>query len=702
MSALIDEPLAQGHPGAPRRLTKRSDEAMTNGAMVISRTKAWLPPAVLALSLLGSGQPLALAPACLSLAVLAAVAIVRPASRDRIGVVASVPAGFTALVAWSVLWGLVGGTLGAGGWSSRSGSVMGIALFMAGTWFASRHRGQSVVLVGRDVPAAVGFTSLAVFFVSIIASMPLERWSRVSSTGTDFVRHLRMIQDVQAIGHLVPGEVVYPRALHALGAWMTRSMALEADIDTQWRSIAPLSLLMLALMLLAIMVVATRATDKVLGGRWWGPIAAAIAAGAFLQTAWFDVFLALGNLMNMIVGVALLGLLAFGAGPWRRGEMVGWFVAATTVVVAANAWQLLIPVAGLGSLPWVVDFLRNGRARVEGWVMWLGAASLTVHGLGLRPTGGQGVGSVRATSSWVSVSLLERPEWWWLVALAFAFIGAACLYRSGWRSWAASYVGMLAGGAAMVAGLMWLTESTWTLMLYYPVKALWTGMVVVVPIAAVGASYVVRMLWVGARKAPRTSRAGLRTAIAMGVVLVLAGVVGRGSAFPPHLAVLARGGPPAPNWSLAVIDAIKRDGVTAAVPTEGSIVFGVVPGADGALASGSYAGSVDYQAMEAIAIAGLGGASSEQVKGAILRRDTGELCRYLRDHPNTTRISGPDSKAGPLWLLDSGCPVAVVRPEEWVSLVMRPEWMERTPWAGGSWEFPTFGEVQAVRRSDRA
>ena len=675
----------------------RRDPARAGHGAAVSRGVAFWALAGGTALLLAWGQPLSMGPLCFGLSLLAASALVPARERGGIGLLAAVPAGFSVVVTWALVWGLLAGATGYGGWSARSWSVMGVVGFTALNGAVVRKRGGAVSVIGRDAPAVLGFVGLATFFAWTIWRLPLETWSRMNSTGSDYLRHLGLLRSVHEAGELVPGEVAYPRAFHALGAWLTNAMGVEPEIDSLWRALATVQFLMLALMLMAIMTVATRTAEQIVGGVAAGWVAAVVAAAAFLQTAWLDVFLAMGNIMNLMVGVALLGLLAFGAQPWSQASPAGWVMAASCVAVVANAWQLLIPVAVLGAAPWVVDFLRHGRRRLGGWVLWTGVIALLVQGLGLRPSGGQGVDTIRETSSWVSVSMLERPEWWWWASIGLAVWASIRVNRSGWRSWSASYLGMIVGAVIMMLLLLWLTGSSWELMRYYPAKALWTAMVVVIPLAAVGAVDTVRLLWIGGAGRSPAARSGARAAAAMVLVLVTAGVVGRGFAFAPHLAVLALGGPAAPNWSLAAVESLAAEGTMQQVPGQGAVVFGVVPGGDVALAAGSYPGAVDYKVMEVLDITGVATSFNDPVKKAILERDTDALCAYLVAHPRALRVTGPNPKAGPDWLVDSGCPVAVVRPGQWVSLAMGPEWMERTPWAGGDWVFPTFEEVQSAQ-----
>ena len=182
--------------------------------------------------------------------------------------------------------------------------------------------------------------------------------------------------------------------------------------------------------------------------------------------------------------------------------------------------------------------------------------------------------------------------------------------------------------------------------------------------------------------------------IVLVVLVIFVGVLGRGFAFPPHVAQIAQGRSGPPNWSLAVTEALSRRSFDRD-SKDGALVFGIVPGADVPLTQGPYLGIVDSMAMEAIAHAGVPEAHSDPIKGALMKRDMVEICRYLTEHRDALRITGPNPKAGPEWIIDSGCPREVVAPESWISLDFAQEWLDRSPWEGGEWSFPDYAEVAA-------
>jgi hypothetical protein len=654
----------------------------------MTRLQAWAGCSIAATLLLLTKEPMALAVVCLALTGMAAASIAAPAEQGGAGFVAALPAGFTILCTWSIAWGLMGGLTGLGSWSSEIGGMAGVVGFGAVTGVVAWRRAGSVMLAGRHTTAMVGFGALLALFTWVVASQPFGWWSRVNGSGTDFMRHLRFLTDVREVGLLPPGEPGYPVALHALGAWLTTCMDLPGEAAILWRAFAPVSFLMLALILLGLMVTATRVTDRLVGASWLGAASAAMCGAAFVQTAWFDTFLKLGNIMNMLVAVALVSLIVSGLQSGIFGSTVGSVICGCALAVTANAWPLLMPVVGMAAVPWLWSFLRIGRYRAGDWVVWGVAFAVAVHGLL-----GQRARDNGALVAGASVSHLFRPEWWWGVAVALALLTIMAALRKGLRPWGMMSLGMLVATAGLIAWLMRISGSTWDLMLYYPAKALWTSLVVVIPLGCAGGTVLASTMWRGARG--RVSPAGpvIRGSVVLVLGLSLAGVLGRSFAFPPHLTTISQGRAGLPNWSLALLDSVQPSWIDQD-STDGALVFGLVPSADAGAVIGGYVGVVDFMAMESLDLLGIDSSANSIVGPAVRSRDMARVCRYLQAHPDSLRLTGPNPKAGAQWIIDSGCPEDVVQPMRWRSLDIDPVWLERSPWEGGQWIFPTFDEVR--------
>ena len=205
------------------------------------------------------GEPLTLAGLCLALAGVAAAAIAAPFGTGPLGLASAVPGGFLLLVTWGMAWGLLSGSVGVGAWSSRTAGPCRSARLLDGRRVRpSLRRGGRVTAIGRDGAGTLGFLGLGGFFIWVVATQPLAWWSRVNGTGTDFLRHLRFLREVRQSGSLPPGELTYPRALHALGAWLSGAIGTPTDADALWRAVAPVGFLMLCLMLMSLMVLAAQ------------------------------------------------------------------------------------------------------------------------------------------------------------------------------------------------------------------------------------------------------------------------------------------------------------------------------------------------------------------------------------------------------------------------------------------------------------
>jgi hypothetical protein len=181
-------------------------------------------------------------------------------------------------------------------------------------------------------------------------------------------------------------------------------------------------------------------------------------------------------------------------------------------------------------------------------------------------------------------------------------------------------------------------------------------------------------------------------ALALGVLLL--SVAGRGAAYPPHLAAIKDGHAGLPNWSLAMVEALRQHDVPLS-SHGGAIVFGLVPSARLVDVTGGYVGMVDYTAMESLRFLGIAGAVEAPVKSALAGRRMTEVCRYLLDFPDSLRVTGPNVAAGPQWIIASGCPADIVRPSQWIRLQLGSAWLERSPWDRGPSTFPTFAAVKA-------
>jgi hypothetical protein len=675
-SEQVDAPMESAITKVPRRRGgEQLNAASSADPCTFRRIAVWF---VVAIStgavLLATSTPATALIICVLLTALAATALVPGTGPERVSITALIPAGFAGLVAWALIWGLASGIAGLGGWSGRPGAVGGVAAFLAITGLVSHRRGGDVVPVGRDWPAAAVAASLMAFVVAVVVVQPFAWWSRINGAGTDFLRHLSAVRLTTDTGFLVPGEAGYPQALHALGAWLVVAVGLPTDAETLWRTVSLISFLMVAIVLLGIATMATKLVDAMLGVRAWGALAALLTALVFVQTAWLSSFLSMGNLMNMLVGVCLVSAMLAALSPALRATPANSVISAVAISVTANAWQLLLPVTCAVALPSFVEFLRSRRTSPLDWIAWGSGLILTVNGVMrlLNLEAGE-------QASVATVSGLFRPDWWWWVALALAVASIVWTYRIGLRAWsvaAALFVGSSIGVVALL--LIW-TGSTWDLMLYYPVKALWTCAALLIPLSVSAVIGLFAATWHMSTPWPAL-RTVARGASMLVLGLLVAGVVGRGASVAPHLVSIAEGRAGLPNWAMSVVDSMR--GVPILERQEpGAMVFGLAPSAQEQQSQTiGFSGVVDYMGMEALTHLGVQGSSEVGVKEALVRRDMDELCRYLRVFPGSLRITGPSPATGPQRIIDAGCPEETVQLDAWIRLDIDPVWFERSPW----------------------
>ena len=245
------------------------------------------------------------------------------------------------------------------------------------------------------------------------SAQPFAVWSRINSSGTDFLRHLWFVTELRQhrIGALrgspLPGRLASAgRLAHHRPGPPANSQCLVARCRPRGHAHAR------AHASLAIMATAGRLTRWILGPgeartslRSWQRI-------VFIQTAWFSTFLSFGNVMNMLVAVVLVSILLVGLQPGAFGSTTGTLVCACSLAVVANAWPLLDACdRSCGS---AVDRpVPAARALVVSATG--GSGSLAAAVFSSRPTGVGGQDNA-ALAAVPTLSNLFRPDWWWVVA----------------------------------------------------------------------------------------------------------------------------------------------------------------------------------------------------------------------------------------------------------------------------------------------
>ena len=118
---------------------------------------------------------------------------------------------------------------------------------------------------------------------------------------------------------------------------------------------------------------------------------------------------------------------------------------------------------------------------------------------------------------------------------------------------------------------------------------------------------------------------------------------------------------------------------------------------------GGFVGMADYMAMESLSHLGIRRRVAAPVKFALCSSGHRTGCaRYLRASPNRPSDHRPQSLCRcPEWMIASGCPAAVVKPERWIVLDIDPAWFERSLWQDGQWSIPDLPSTERPGRGSR-
>jgi hypothetical protein len=239
------------------------------------------------------------------------------------------------------------------------------------------------------------------------------------------------------------------------------------------------------------------------------------------------------------------------------------------------------------------------------------------------------------------------------------------------------------------------TASSWHDMRYYPIKALWTASVVVMPLAVGGALICVRVAvraigGLGSRPA----RLAWGGALVCLLALAAADLVGRGMARQGAVGqILAGTHGGVPGWVAMLEDLEAR----ASMPdwSHGAMVFGMAPNGSALSLKTGDTGVADFVAMEALGLVGAQGTDTSPVKVYAYLRNEDAVCQWLAANPLAVRLTGPNPVTGAQWLMAAGCPQAVVKPSRWLSTRLDAAWLQGTPAAGAAFTFPSYEQYKS-------
>lgn len=585
----------------------------------------------------------------------------------------------------------------------RPSAILYLSSLVLVWWSFSVARGGKIGLVRGDRPAVLGGGIVLLIGMITVLIQPFQIWSRAVASSTDFVRHLIMMRDFLDEGGLNYSISEYPRGFHALlgVAWA----ASGADsFEDAWRAMEASAWLMLSLLAICCTFAAKRGLKLAgAGGGLQDWIVSLITIVALLQSMWLSSMFRMGFMTSIAAGLVLASILSASAalnGRWlgTRNSFVWTCVA---LACMANIWTLLIPtLLGLCAL---ILFIA---VREHGLLLWVNAKWLTAMGLGfcallvaaaplyalfqVRFADDELVGDLSASG----VSGLVNPNSWWLMVALLAIVASVRQWREGAVPYVLGSVVTAFTGVAVVlviartgAGQPWALN-------YYAGKTAWTYWILVVPLAIAGAAWLCLSIWgLLNRQRPGLRRSSVM-AVFCGVLIVLsAGVLGRMSGTPSEFLSAIRSGFGVISVQLPVVSALEESGLKFE-ESQPIVVWGIIPNATSKSLNSVNTQFADLVAMESTAWLGTDSLDGSAVRRAPYGRRVEIVCQYLYAHPHAVRLTGPNPEAGAQWLIDSGCPTDVVRPDEWISVQIDESWFAGTDLTRKPYIYPTYDEYK--------
>ncbi len=646
-----------------------------------------------------SPGPWALPLMMLAVSAALATALVPPrskAQRDSTSVVALIPLSFVILLMVIALAGMAAAWLDVDIWSTPTRGTYLWAILTAMPVGVSWKRGGSVRIVGNDQPAA---TLLAVTMLAglvLVLTVPIQVLTRNVNGGTDFVRHLSgLLKPTIEVGQLSYASSGYPRGLHALVGSALPAFS-DGSYQAGWIALEGIAWVLIVLSATALAVAAGRVATAVgLTSQWWRYAAAIATVVIFLQGAVIESFL-FGGFVTSLLALLLVCAAVATTLSIQNARSQAYQLALLTAAMA-QAWQLLVPVI---AAPLVYLWLRalvtrTDARRITG--ACVGAALVTLPPFiplvrQFIPTspGDQG-GSLSLTEISAAVASegsagLAWPGGWWIIAAPLAFVAVISLWRRRAFVQVTSWLVMVLGAGTLVIGL-WLLARDANSLPYYVLKSLWSVLPILLPMTLVGATLlIVSVVRFPDRWPDPIARVSRAVIVAILVIGAIAGFGGQWAGHPPTALRLADG-LGAITYQLPALSALERGKVKLA--SEDTVIFwGLAPSLDPGILALRTAGLADLQAVESLPWLGIpvswpGGYS-------LSARNTEAICQYLRENPETVRITGPNPQSGAQWLLDSGCPKNVVRPADWQVIDIDESWFEGReellPYSYPTWE----------------
>lgn len=350
------------------------------------------------------------------------------------------------------------------------------------------------VFVAAQAPAAV------VAFVAALQAVSVDRVASWLFLGSDFAEHALLLEAVQRAGGLSYATEAYPRGVHATLAFFSApglpepGTAALLAYDLQLLGCA--TWLALAALLWTMSSILVRAASAVsLSGRWqvaasWGLGVLVLYYGSLMM-----VLVPMASAPGIVTAIALATVpLVAQSQPSRTGAwLVLTAVTAIVTVSIAHLWPALLPVPAVA---WLAAHRSSAlRADARHWLgsarrrpaiaaatcapLLVGAAVAALPVLALFRGAGFGVAAVPG--------LLPAPS---LLLGACGVAGLLLMARRHRR--ASALVGASMGACITVAVLTLSAGQGFDLALYYPRKATWFLVVLLLPAAALVLTWLAR------------------------------------------------------------------------------------------------------------------------------------------------------------------------------------------------------------------
>lgn len=613
-------------------------------------------------------------------------------ARSSFGVIEWLPAAFLLGVFAVTALGLFAGLVHVPIWGSRTAALLTWSLLITVPVLVGLRRGGAVRLARNGVGPLI-FTLTVLMPALALLAVPFERWARLVTLGSDFPRHVMLVWRTVGEGLLDYSVDSYPRSAHAAIA-LVQAASGDTSLTGTWQATEGVLISMFGLLALGAAMIARQVGQALRAPQW---LSRGVAPGAvvvlLLAGIWGTAMLPDGYLTSFQAGLIIVAAASLAWHGDLNGSQVPILVALALSALMAHTWLILLPLVAVPTAWLALQALRQRSGRAEiltGGLLSILVASPVVISTA-RSLGIDALGTPGGTE-------LPVPGIRWLILLATVCFAIAVLLRSRAPQPATFYALMVMSLVGVLAFVL-LHSGAGQLGSYYFVKTALT------PLGWLLAVAVPTVLW-AAWRATVTARAKctrrwLGTGAAAATVAAAAAVlalIGH-AAGPLTVARALTGDMGQPAVFIPLVEQVRNHFDNR--PGD-AVVWGLSPYLDPSAGSLDASSRLDYIAQGTLLVAGYG-TQDLSLGAALLRHDPRMLCSFLEQHPDALIITGPHAEGPQAWLLDSGCPAAVVRPTQWLSIELEPSWFDGTPHEGMPYGSPYAGwnQLRDLVRQDR-